>query len=100
VDRLGRRLHDLVGFLSELRALKIDPFLRQQGTRHPDAVGKAMFQVIGVVGEFACRCGGHRNDARELKGALSKQFADKEDCERHEASAVESERDPDGSIDL
>jgi hypothetical protein len=33
VDRLGRRLHDLVGSLSELRAPKIDPFLRQQGTR-------------------------------------------------------------------
>jgi hypothetical protein len=31
--RLGRRLHDLVGSLSELRAPKIDPFLRQQGTR-------------------------------------------------------------------
>ena len=36
VDRLGRRVHDLAGCLSE-RALKTDPFLRQQGTRHPDA---------------------------------------------------------------
>jgi hypothetical protein len=34
VDRLGRSLQDLVGFLSELHALKIDLFLRQQGTRH------------------------------------------------------------------
>src|SRR4029077_12071733 len=33
VDRLGRRLQDLVGALSELSAPKIDPFLRQQGTR-------------------------------------------------------------------
>jgi hypothetical protein len=48
VDRLGPRLHDLVGFLSELRALKIDPFLGQQGTRHPEAVGKAVFQIIDV----------------------------------------------------
>ena len=31
VDRLGRSLQDLVGFLSELHALKIDLFLRQQG---------------------------------------------------------------------
>ena len=28
VDRLGRSLQDLVGFLSELHALKIDLFLR------------------------------------------------------------------------
>ena len=31
VGRLGRSLQDLVGFLSELHALKIDLFLRQQG---------------------------------------------------------------------
>src|SRR5712691_2515847 len=31
VDRLGRSLQDLVGFLSELHALKIDLFLRQTG---------------------------------------------------------------------
>ena len=31
VDRLRRSLQDLVGFLSELHALKIDPSLRQQG---------------------------------------------------------------------
>jgi DNA invertase Pin-like site-specific DNA recombinase len=32
VDRLGRSLQDLVGFLSELHALKIDLFLHQQGS--------------------------------------------------------------------
>jgi hypothetical protein len=31
VDRPGRSLQDLVGFLSELHALKIDLFLRRQG---------------------------------------------------------------------
>jgi DNA invertase Pin-like site-specific DNA recombinase len=31
VDRLGRSLKDLVGFVSELHALKIDLFLHQQG---------------------------------------------------------------------
>ena len=35
VDRLGRSLQDLVGFLSELHALKIDLFLRQQGLPQP-----------------------------------------------------------------
>ena len=32
VDRLGRSLQDLVGFLSELHALKIDLFLRNRGS--------------------------------------------------------------------
>jgi DNA invertase Pin-like site-specific DNA recombinase len=31
VDRLGRSLQDLVGFLSELHALRIDLYLHQQG---------------------------------------------------------------------
>src|SRR5262249_19650674 len=37
VDRLGRSLQDLVGFLSEIHALGIDLFLHQQGldTRTP-----------------------------------------------------------------
>jgi DNA invertase Pin-like site-specific DNA recombinase len=59
VDRLGRSLQDLVGFLSELHALKIDLFQRQQGlfqrqqgldTTTP--AGKAMFQMMGVFAEF------------------------------------------------
>jgi DNA invertase Pin-like site-specific DNA recombinase len=43
VDRLGRSLQDLVGFLSELHALKIDLFLRQQGLDTTTPAGKAMF---------------------------------------------------------
>jgi hypothetical protein len=31
VDRLGRSLQDLVGFLSEIHALKVDLYLHQQG---------------------------------------------------------------------
>jgi DNA invertase Pin-like site-specific DNA recombinase len=34
VDRLGRSLQDLVAFLSELHALKIDLYLHQQGIDH------------------------------------------------------------------
>src|SRR4029450_6836539 len=52
VDRLGRSLQDLVGFLSELHALGIDLFLHQQGLHTPTPSGKAMFQMRGVVGEF------------------------------------------------
>src|SRR5215813_5117228 len=52
VDRLGRSLQDLVGFLSELHALKIGLFLRQQGLDTTTPAGKAMFQMMGVFAEF------------------------------------------------
>jgi DNA invertase Pin-like site-specific DNA recombinase len=52
VDRLGLSLQDLVGFLSELHALKIDLFLRQQGLDTTTPAGKAMFQMMGVFAEF------------------------------------------------
>ena len=52
VDRLGRSLQDLVAFLSELHALKIDLFLHQQGLDTTTPAGKAMFQMLGVFAEF------------------------------------------------
>jgi DNA invertase Pin-like site-specific DNA recombinase len=52
VDRLGRSLQDLVEFLSELHALKIDLFLHQQGLDTTTPAGKAMYQMMGVFAEF------------------------------------------------
>jgi DNA invertase Pin-like site-specific DNA recombinase len=52
VDRLGRSLQDLVGFLSELHALHVDLFLHQQGLDTTTPGGKAMFQMMGVFAEF------------------------------------------------
>ena len=52
VDRLGRSLQDLVGFLSELHAMRIDLFLHQQGLDTTTPSGKAMFQMMGVFAEF------------------------------------------------
>ena len=52
VDRLGRSLQDLVTFLSELHALKVDLFLYQQGLDTTTPAGKAMFQMLGVFAEF------------------------------------------------
>ena len=52
VDRLGRSLQDLVVFLSELHALKVDLFLHQQGLDTTTPAGKAMFQMLGVFAEF------------------------------------------------
>src|SRR6476660_8955300 len=52
VDRLGRSLQDLVGFLAELHALRIDLFLHQQGLDTTTPAGKALFQMMGVFAEF------------------------------------------------
>src|SRR6187399_1125908 len=52
VDRLGRSLQDLVGFLTELQALRIDLFLHQQGIDTTTPAGKALFQMMGVFAEF------------------------------------------------
>lgn len=52
VDRLGRSLQDLLAFLSELHALKVDLFLHQQGLDTTTPAGKAMFQMMGVFAEF------------------------------------------------
>jgi DNA invertase Pin-like site-specific DNA recombinase len=52
VDRLGRSLQDLVAFLSELHALRIDLFLHKQGIDTTTPAGKAMFRMMGVFAEF------------------------------------------------
>src|SRR5262245_40083700 len=52
VDRLGRSLQDLVAFLSEIHALRIDLYLHQQGIDTTTPAGKAMFQMMGVFAEF------------------------------------------------
>jgi DNA invertase Pin-like site-specific DNA recombinase len=52
VDRLGRSLQHLVGFLSEIHALGIDLYLHQQGIDTTTPAGKAMFQMMGVFAEF------------------------------------------------
>jgi DNA invertase Pin-like site-specific DNA recombinase len=52
VDRLGRSLQDLVGFLEELRGKGIDLYLHQQGIDTSTPAGKAMFQMMGVFAEF------------------------------------------------
>jgi DNA invertase Pin-like site-specific DNA recombinase len=52
VDRLGRSLQDLIGFLGELHATGIDLFLKAQGLDTSTPAGKAMFQMMGVFAEF------------------------------------------------
>ena len=52
VDRLGRSLKDLVGFLGELQASKVDLYLDRQGIDTTTPGGKALFQMMGVFAEF------------------------------------------------
>src|SRR5215475_8332236 len=52
VDRLGRSLQDLVGFLNELRSKQVDLYLHQQALDTSTPSGRMMFQMIGVFAEF------------------------------------------------
>jgi DNA invertase Pin-like site-specific DNA recombinase len=52
VDRLGRSLQHLVGFLDDIHASKIDLYLHQQGIDTTTPAGKALFQMCGVFAEF------------------------------------------------
>jgi DNA invertase Pin-like site-specific DNA recombinase len=52
VDRLGRSVQDLVGFLAEIHARDVGLYLHQQGLDTTTPAGKAMFQMMGVFAEF------------------------------------------------
>ena len=52
VDRLGRSLQDLIGFLGETHAKGVDLYLHQQGIDTTTPGGKALFQMMGVFAEF------------------------------------------------
>ncbi len=52
VDRLGRSLQDLVAFLNEIHAVRVELYLHQQGLDTSTPAGKAMFQMMGVFAEF------------------------------------------------
>ena len=50
VDRLGRSLQHLIGFLNELHAKKVDLYLHQQGIDTTTPAGRAMSSMLGVFG--------------------------------------------------
>jgi DNA invertase Pin-like site-specific DNA recombinase len=52
VDRLGRSLQDLIGFLSDLQGAGRDLYLHQQAIDTTTPSGRAMFQMLGVFAEF------------------------------------------------
>lgn len=52
VDRLGRSLQDLVGFLNELHSKHVNLYLHRQGVDTTTPAGKLLFQMLGVFSEF------------------------------------------------
>src|SRR3954447_7698994 len=52
VDRLGRSLQDLIGFLNDLKAAGCDLYLHVQALDTTTPAGKALFQMLGVFAEF------------------------------------------------
>ncbi len=52
VDRLGRSLQHLVGFLNDLQSLSCNLYLHQQALDTSTPSGRAMFQMCGVFSEF------------------------------------------------
>lgn len=52
VDRLGRSLRDLVGFLGDLQAFNVGLFLHQQSLDTSTPSGRAMFSMCGIFAEF------------------------------------------------
>lgn len=52
VDRLGRSLKDLVGFLQHLHDLNVQLYLHQQALDTTTSAGRMMFQLLGVFAEF------------------------------------------------
>jgi DNA invertase Pin-like site-specific DNA recombinase len=52
VDRLGRSLQHLVGFLGEMDAAGCDLYLEKQAVDTTTPAGRALFQMLGVFAEF------------------------------------------------
>jgi DNA invertase Pin-like site-specific DNA recombinase len=52
VDRLGRSLRDLVGFLGELNGAGGDLYLEKQAIDTTTPSGRMLFQMLGVFAEF------------------------------------------------
>jgi DNA invertase Pin-like site-specific DNA recombinase len=52
VDRLGRSLQDLAGFLSETHGAGVNLYLHQQAVDTSTPGGRALFQMMGVFAEF------------------------------------------------
>lgn len=52
IDRLGRSLQDLVGFLQDVESLGVDLYMHKQSIDTGTPSGKLLFHICGVFAEF------------------------------------------------
>ncbi len=52
VDRLGRSLQHLIGFLGDIHSKSVDLYLHQQGLDTTTPSGRMMFQLLGIFSEY------------------------------------------------
>lgn len=52
IDRIGRSVHGVSGFIAEMDALRIDQYYHQQAIDTSTPAGKAMIQMCVVFAEF------------------------------------------------
>ena len=96
VDRLGRSLQDLVGFLSEIHAAGVDLFLHQ-GIDTTTPGGKAMFQMLACSPSSSVRS--YRNGcAPDCAGPSVKAKSLAADVEAGILAALKARKDTGDSV--
>ena len=52
IDRLGRSIQHLVGFMNEMQALNVDLYIHQQAIDTTTASGRMIFSIFSALGEY------------------------------------------------
>ena len=52
IDRLGRSIKELVGFMDEVQAAGVDLYVHQQAINTATPAGRMVFHIIASLGEF------------------------------------------------
>ena len=52
IDRLGRSIQHLVGFMNELQSLNVDLYLHQQAIDTTTPSGRMVFGIFSALGEY------------------------------------------------
>ena len=52
IDRLGRSIQHLVGFMNELQSLRVDLYVHQQAIDTTTPSGRMVFGIFSALGEY------------------------------------------------
>lgn len=52
IDRLGRSMQDLVGFMKEVQAANLDLYIHQQAINTSTPAGRMVFGIFSALGEY------------------------------------------------